>query len=441
MRITNLVFLLFLLPFYGHTQFSVIADGLDAPAGIQTDVFGNHWVAESGTGANDGRIIVIKRNGDKETVITGLPSFFSTATRDVRGAWRTFELPDNKVAVIIGEGPSPEFGRILIFNFRGFRIGHSAPKTPADAIKSIDITSYALSLDGVNDSNPYSMATDHWGNMYVADAGANRVFKVDKRTSEISVFAVIPPSPNPLPFGPPVSDAVPTKIISKGFNSFYLAELTGFPFAPGAAKIYEIDFKGSVTTFATGLTTITDLARDKRTGDLYALQFGAFGFNPFPGFAQGSSKISRINSAGGNIQTVAEDFGPASGLGLDGRGNILVTELGQGRLLQLTGGVPRNNFVPNELPNLTQTIDKETNLSVFPNPVSDVLTVKWNNQDLNKMTTLRVTDVSGRIILEQANLATFGTQRIDVQNLNPGMYLLQMNSAEKVETKKIIVRR
>lgn len=60
-----------------------------------------------------------------------------------------------------------------------------------------------------------------------------------------------------------------------------------------------------------------------------------------------------------------------------------------------------------------------SNLRIFPNPVSDLLNISG---DLSSAESLMITDISGRVILESKK----PTSKIDVQNLNPGIYFLMI---------------
>lgn len=60
-----------------------------------------------------------------------------------------------------------------------------------------------------------NLTWDTAGDMYIADAGGNSIVKRKAATGELSQFARFPPFPNPLPFGPPVVDPVPTDIVAK----------------------------------------------------------------------------------------------------------------------------------------------------------------------------------------------------------------------------------
>jgi len=122
---------------------------------------------------------------------------------------------------------------------------------------------------GPVDSNPFHVAAGSDG-VYVTDAGANALYSLapNGTASLVTTF--------PGRFiGPPVpaSDSVPTGIAVGPDGTMYIAELTGFPFTPGAAQIYSIA-PGSSTAdvYATGFTNLTDLAFGP-DGNLYALSY------------------------------------------------------------------------------------------------------------------------------------------------------------------------
>jgi hypothetical protein len=71
-------------------------------------------------------------------------------------------------------------------------------------------------------------------------------------------------------------------------------------------------------------------------------------------------------------------------------------------------------------------------ISVFPNPTKDVLTIQ--NTSNNAIDKVIVTDVSGKIILQQNQ----NTNQVDVQNLVKGIYFIQAFSGERMFTSKFI---
>jgi hypothetical protein len=325
----------FLLCAFSYAQLTTVASNFLSPAGIETDANGDTWLTETGTGTNNGRVTRVRPNGDKATIVTGLPStILNPATGEISGAWRTMLLPNNRLAVIVGEGPTILFGRIMFFNLAGFQPGVSAAKTVADTTSTIDISRFSFAQTGVVTSNPFSAVLDSDGSWYVADAGANMIVKVAPN-GQRSIFVRFPPVANPTPVGPPLVDAVPTRIIANPDGGFYVATLTGFPFNAGAATIYSLSASGVLTPYAKNLTMITDIALDFRTGDMYALQFGSFAFAPTPGFVFGSGRVHRIQRGGANSEVVGSNFGPGPGLTLDPSGNVLVTSLFTSQLLKL----------------------------------------------------------------------------------------------------------
>jgi len=64
---------------------TTVATGLASPMGIETQNNGNIWVSESGTAHNDGKVVVIKPNGQKYDAIINLPSFLNKNTGELQG--------------------------------------------------------------------------------------------------------------------------------------------------------------------------------------------------------------------------------------------------------------------------------------------------------------------------------------------------------------------
>lgn len=333
----KLTIILSFLPFFltqSFAQLTPVAGNFIGPAGVEADNDGNIWITETGSGFNNGKVIRVKPNGDKDLIVSKLPSFANPDNGEVSGAWRTMLLPNNRLAVIVGEGPTALFGRIMLFNLTGFQPGISDAKTIADTTSTIEISRFSLAQSGVTNSNPFSAVLESDGSWYVADAGANMIVKVAPN-GQRSVFARFPKVPNPTPVGPPVVDAVPTKIMANPDGGFYVSILTGFPFNVGQAAIYNLDKNGVISPYFKGLTMLTDMALDPLTGDIYAMQFGNFGFAPSPGFVFGSGKIHRIQRGGGFSEVLASNFGPGSGLTLDKSGNLYATSLFTGQLLKM----------------------------------------------------------------------------------------------------------
>lgn len=72
-----------------------------------------------------------------------------------------------------------------------------------------------------------------------------------------------------------------------------------------------------------------------------------------------------------------------------------------------------------------------TKISLYPNPVNDVLSVNA----ITPVTALQVYDIQGKFLIGNKNLNS-----IDVSKLNPGIYLLKVKSNENWITKKFIIK-
>lgn len=409
-------FLLFCLLFhFAQSQtYSVVADSLRLPVGVEVDAQGRVWVTESGYGFNDGAVSLVQPDGSVWPVIVGLPSFFDTTTQEGIGPWHTLTLPNNQLAVTVGAT-----GQVVFFDLTGFTPGVSAPLTLANSTWALEIGVFVLG-QGIPETDPYSVAADAAGNLYVADAAANAIIKA-KPSGQLSVFATFPGYTNPLPFGPPVVDAVPTRIISKPGGGFYVCQLTGFPFLDGMSNIYDVDSNGVVSIYASGLTQLTDLQLDAYTGDLYALQIGQFVLDPLlpPGYAPNSSLVTRIKT-NGDRSVVAQNFELSAGMALDGQGNLYTSELGSGRLLKwdnVTTATREHNH-----PDIA--------LSIAPNPTAGDTRISFFLPSASSVQ-MRVLDVAGKaVFLQDLGRLDSGAQQMEWQaeKRNPGMYWVEIQT-------------
>ena len=285
-----------------------IAEGLLTPIGIEVDEAGNVWVAERGTGADDGRISVITPDGTVHPFLVGVPS--RIGAEDVEGLSHLALVGDDVWASWSDE--VAQRGGLGPISRAGWMPG-DAPKTQSEDVdRRIDIATYSLERGALN-SNPYGIAPGPDGALYVTDAGANTLLRVDPASGAITTVAAFAPVANPTPIGPPVTDAVPTGVVWAD-GRLYVATLTGFPFNSGAASVHGVETDGTAFEAAGGLTNLTDLATDTRDGARAALRFAEYGFDPEPGFVFGTGHAGHLGdgrslAAGLPLPTGAA-FGP-----------------------------------------------------------------------------------------------------------------------------------
>ena len=114
-------------------------------------------------------------------------------------------------------------------------------------------------------------------------------------------------------------------------GALYIAQLSGFPFAPGSADVFRYDSVNGVTTFASGFSNLVDIA----TGpdhSLYLLQYS----NDF--WAAPSGRVLRLG-LDGSVETLFSDLANPTALAVAPDGKIYVANNADGvngELLQLT---------------------------------------------------------------------------------------------------------
>jgi hypothetical protein len=311
---------------------SAVSAGFANPRGITTAPGGRLLVVESASGAIDEI-----RNGASQTLAT-VPGAVDVAANGL----------GNTYAVIGGpppDAPAPPAGAGLVSSL--VRI---APNGKVDPIA--DIGAYQAAhpdpddLDVPSDSgrsNPNGLAILPGGNILVSDAEGNDLLRVDGH-GEITTVAHFKPELVPwgLPFGPPIgtpvpAEAVPTAVAVGPDGVYYVSELTGFPFAKGAARIWRIE-PGSVdavcdaahpnaacSSVATGFSSVIDLTFSS-DGTMYVLELAKNGLagalvlgNEFP-------PIGALWAVKNGVRTLISDTLVApGGVTVDGSGGLFVT--------------------------------------------------------------------------------------------------------------------
>ena len=87
----------------------------------------------------------------------------------------------------------------------------------------------------------------------------------------------------------------------------------------------------------------------------------------------------------------------------------------------------------------TEELEESENISCFPNPVNNQLNI---NIEAKGKIVVQITDISGRIVRAEEPVWLTGnvTLNYDISNFNPGIYFLQLQNGEKLETVKIVKR-
>lgn len=330
----------------------VVAEGFNGPMGVLVAPGGDVWVVDSGMGGDreletvspEGEPITA-RVGDTARIVRvspdGLQTEVATMPSILMGQEATggarLALVEGAVYVTNGvwsEAAGPE---AMPLTAVVARLRHGALTTVAD----LWAFENAENPDGfVREAHPYGLTAGPDGMLYVADAGANTLLRVDPRGGEVTLLATfggLPgPMPNPGRGGANESDPVPTGVVVGEDGTLYVSLLPGFPFIPGSAKVVAVSGDGSVSDYAGGLTMITDL-RAGPDGALYAVSLGEFGEQ---GPTPNTGALVRIEN--GETETVLDglSFPTSVAFAADGAAYLTLNGIGapgSGQLVRVAG--------------------------------------------------------------------------------------------------------
>ncbi|HEX8249706.1 MAG TPA: ScyD/ScyE family protein [Pyrinomonadaceae bacterium] len=374
---------------------SVFTSGLTAPTKIITAGQSSLLVAEAGTMTpNQGRISLVNRaSGARQMLIGGLPSGINRAEGQPAPSGPSgLKLNGLKLYVTIAQGdavvpggrgglqanPNPATplndsileltlpadyealasGFTLSFSDQISMVGGGTVTLLNAEGKTLSVRMVANLPDWKRELTPnlpqYNVRASNLfgielanGNLYAVDASFNQLYKVNPVTGVYETFVVFPPKPNPLPFGPPVSEAVPNNVRLYG-NRLLVSHLVGFPFAAGVSEVREVNLQdGSHQSFVGGLTSAMDILPVAIPGDydlFFVLEFSANMLgNPTP---PGRLKLYRFlksddaNPEGADPIVLVSNLISPTSMARDGEtGDLFVTEIFTGRIIRVSATV------------------------------------------------------------------------------------------------------
>lgn len=292
----------------------VVTGGLQVPLGITHSNQGRLFVSETGPPLeNSGRISIVDTDGGLRTLLSGLPSaensigdfvgFSGPAGLFMRGRTLYVLIGEGNSTLPAGPFPgaelpnpnpaSPLFSSVLAVQFSaqteantdGFMLTSDQQQALADG-ETVTLSNGAgdkISIElivnlpnfvdnpnlpppFVTHSNPFDLVVVG-DQVFITDGGLNLVYEVDIPTGAFSQLATFPPIVNPLPFGPPTLEAVPTGIAY--FDGQLLVTLfRGFPFPIGYQVVEQVNpSTGTHSTLISGLSLAMDVLPITRNGD------------------------------------------------------------------------------------------------------------------------------------------------------------------------------
>jgi DNA-binding beta-propeller fold protein YncE len=286
---------------------------LQVPQRILFTPAGNLLVSEGGTAeANSGRVSLVDRGGIRRSLLEGLPSGLAHFTNPFGPTGMA--LDGRTLYLLLGEGDvmaggppnyginangpsSPIFSSILKIQFNrepdeiqeSFRLssvshwalldgydetlqngaGDHATIELLTAFRPV-VRTVLGNTDRVRPANPYSVVLDASRRyLYVADASAETISRVDTTTGRSVVLLRFEPYMRATPSGPAPVDNVPASLCWSG-DKLMVGFLTASPLPPGEeVRLLTGD---ATTALASGFRP-TGVAVEPRTGDIYVAVF------------------------------------------------------------------------------------------------------------------------------------------------------------------------
>lgn len=321
-------------------EVTVVMSGLDNPRGLAFGPVGDLYVVEAGRGGEGPCVVfpigercygpsgAVTRlwRGVQERLVSGLPSHALPNGQEATGPHDISFHGRGGAYVTIGWGGNPALRDSL--GAAGALFGTLVHISAGGAWRAIaDVSAFEQRVNpagGPVDSNPFGVLAGPAARV-VVDAGANSLLRV-AANGEVSALATFPSRPLR------VTDAVPTSVAVGPDGAYYVGELTGLPFAEGAARVYRIEPGGNPQVYLEGFQAIIDLTFGP-DANLYVLQHGTG-----PMFFSGPGQLIRVEPDGTRT-VVVDGLSRPTSVVIDDDGTIYVTnhgiEAGTGEVLKV----------------------------------------------------------------------------------------------------------
>ncbi len=226
-----------------------------------------------------GRLSWVRDNGEgRRTLLDNLPGQYVGLLNEVIGPAGIAPAPNGGLYVLIGQCAQARCSALHL-------LGSDGKLTQLVDLRGFAVVNPAVTEGGApnEESNPWGIAVGPDGVVFISDAAANDVVRIDPNVSppRVSVHVRLP------------EQAVPTGIALADDGALYVAIFTALKHPTGSGSIARISPDGRVTTAVDGLTMPIGVFVEPN-GALLVLEFSD-NYSMDTGYRARSGKLSRID--------------------------------------------------------------------------------------------------------------------------------------------------
>ncbi len=288
-------------------------------------------------------------------------------------------------------------------------------------------------------NNQYGIAVDASGNLFIADTYNNRIRKVNASTGIITTVAGNGTYGYSGDGGAATSAKLysPVGVAIDASGNLFIAD-------NGNNRIRSVNASTGIINTVVGNGTAA-YSGDGGRADSASL------YNPYGGVTidsygnlfiadQGNNRIRKVNKSTGFITTVAGN-GSSYFSGDGGAATSAVLYSPNGVTIDTYGNLfiaDTYNYRIRKVTFSNTGINEinEESFSFYPNPANNILFIETSG--LNQDATLTIADLSGRIVKNE-KLTNIVSQSIDISCLEAGIYFVSIHSNEGIINRKIVI--
>jgi len=320
---------------------TVFAEGLDNPRGLEFGPDGTLYVAEGGqggttstegeceqvvppvgpyTGGDNARISTLDADGQRTSVVEGLPSTQTAATLGslVSGVADLAFVDDTLYYLLASGGCSHGNPDVPNGVFRVNEDGTTELVADLSAFVMANPTQLVNPGDFEPDESAYGLESFN-DRLYVTESNHGALDAVDPATGEVTRVLDLSATEGHL---------VPTAMAVGPDGNLYLSNLTTFPVVAGEAQVFTVTPDGELGVHAEGVTAVLGLAFDAE-GRLYVLETSGPGSGMDAPIVPGTGRVVRL-ADDGDLEVVATGLVFPTGMAFGPDGTLYVSNFGFG---------------------------------------------------------------------------------------------------------------